>query len=445
MRRRWALLIQILIVGYSSLGRVFAYIGLFPINLFIGEMTLGWFAITRQDAVSFFFVGAKRNRAVELLRYSILIFVGYGVVSILLGHFNQQPISVAAQNFAFNYYVTYLIVGTWVALKNPPFMHQLALGLAWFHGVYGTLWVIILNRIDWFIPGTMNVQIFGQPSAAAVSILMLLSYERRFERVVIPCLLNLFVMMGVQVRAEWVGFMLGFVVWSTLSKKLSHFVSFVLVAVVLISLGLFFNVRLPGTAGRGGEVSVQGVVGRFLAPFDPDLASKYVEGASGLGGTAKWREDWWHNIWQSVNKTDERTFLLGHGYGYPIAGLTQNVQEDVRSPHCVFYFALCYGGWCGVTAFGFLQLSIGYGLYRGYKLTGQAFGFSYWVTYLSMSFLGNSLETPFGAIPFYLICGIGLRPMFEDKITRARTKFLEQLEQRGLLQKALAAEPSLAG
>ena len=212
---------------------------------------------------------------------------------------------------------------------------------------------------------------------------------------------------------------------------MSQFIGFVSVAALICVIGLVFNLKMEGIAGRGGEVSVQGVVGRMIAPFDPALASKFVDDPESLGGTKKWREDWWEQIWLSINHGDEKTFLFGHGYGFTIADLAVNVEDDLRSPHNIFFYSLCYGGWCGAVVFATFQLALLYGLYRAYRMTGRAFGIAFWIVNVTMALLGNEFETPFGAIPYYLILGVHLRPLFENAVMRARNKAIEQMQERG--------------
>ncbi|MBV8782211.1 MAG: hypothetical protein JO353_12515, partial [Phycisphaerae bacterium] len=309
---RWRKMTEFMTIGYESMGRTFSYLGFVPLSLFIGEICLGWFALTRHDAITYFLSGAKRNRAVELIRYSFLAFILFGVVSLFNGFLNRQGGFAALQNFAFNYYAFYLIIGLWTALKNPPFLKRFAIIFGWFHAIYGTAYVLFLNRLPWYIPGTAMVQWFGQPNGAGVAILFLLSYERRFSKIFWPCILNLFVMFGVQVRSEWVGFIIAFLAWSILSKKMSQFMGFISVLVLLGAMGMFFNFKMEGISNRGGEVSVNGVIGRMIAPFNLQLASHFVDDPESLGGTARWREEWWHQIWLSINHGDQRTFLIGH-------------------------------------------------------------------------------------------------------------------------------------
>jgi O-antigen ligase len=83
---------------------------------------------------------------------------------------------------------------------------------------------------------------------------------------------------------------------------------------------------------------------------------------------------------------------------------------DVRTPHSVFFYALGYGGWIGVVLFVSLQATCAALMWRAYRITGQSFGIAVWAFSLLGAFFGNVLETPSGAIPFYLILGLVVGP-----------------------------------
>jgi hypothetical protein len=253
--------------------------------------------------------------------------------------------------------------------------------------------------------------------------------------------MNLIVLLGVQVRAEWVAFVAAISVWAILSRRIMQLFAFTMVVVLLLGVGLLFDIRLPGVSSRGGEISVQGIVGRSVAIVSPSLAARFVDPSvfEAFGGTIQWREDWWHAIWLSINEGGTAMRFFGHGYGYPLASLS-NVGTDIRTPHSIFFFALGYGGWCGVAVFFFFQMSLLYALYRAYLITGQPFGIVFWVYQLSVSQFGPYLESPTGAIPFFLIVGICIAPLFEDPETRAlkRRMVLEQDMPRAPRQAASA-------
>ena len=412
----WLRITQVLVIGYSAASRTFAYLGIAQLKIFLGEVVLGWFLLRKQRAFGWFLLSPPKSPYVEMLRISLVAFVLYGLVSLLLGHFNNPHNTLQAfQNFAFNYYALYLVIGIWVGARYRLQMPKFAMAFGWIHGVYGTLWILLLNRLPLELPGSGGVDLFGQPTGAAAAVLMLFAYERRLGRIALPALLNIFVMVGVQVRAEWLGFLVGVCVWAFLARRMSQLVAMGMLGAMLLAIGLFFDVRFQGVSGRGGEVSVQGVVGRMLAPFDPHLAGKFVEDAEGLGGTAEWRQKWWREIWMTVNEGPPVILLFGHGYGWGITDVVGYVEEGIRTPHCIFFYALGYGGWCGVLVFVFFQGTLAWCLFRAYKLTGQAFGITFWTLGMIMALLGNQLETPFGAIQFYLLAGMTLKPLYVSR------------------------------
>jgi hypothetical protein len=438
MRRRWRLLVEGMTIGYNAIGHAFTYIGIVPLSLLLGEIVLGWFLLTRRDAVNFALFSKRKSRPIELVRFTMVIFLLYGVVTFLNGIVRQLPLFPMVQCSAFNYYALYLLLGIWVGVNNRPFMKQWAIALAWVQAIYGIVWLLYLNRIDYPIPGAPWVQLFSQPMGDAIAILALLSFEPRIAKVAFLCVANFFVLIGVQVRAEWLAFLLATGIWAVLSKRLTQFSSFLGIVIVLLCVGWFFDVRLPGAQGRGGEISVQGIVGRLWATFDPGGAAKYldVSDSESVNGTVKWREDWWHAILVSIDSGDAATFFLGHGYGYPIADLS-NVGGPIRTPHSIFFFALGYGGWCGVLTFFSFQLALFYSLWRVFRITGQPFGVVFWVYELTVAHFGNYMEAPTGAIPFYLIVGICMAPLFEDPVTRAQ-------KQQMILEQDMPRQPPRA-
>ena len=96
-------------------------------------------------------------------------------------------------------------------------------------------------------------------------------------------------------------------------------------------------------------------------------------------------------------------------------------NDDLRTPHSVFYFALGYTGWIGVVLFFGFQAAIGFTLFRAWRFSGDAFGFSIWVSSIASALFENTYETPFGAIPQYLIlgmAGVGAMNRWNDKRSR---------------------------
>ena len=177
------------------------------------------------------------------------------------------------------------------------------------------------------------------------------------------------------------------------------------VALLLIGFGVQFEI--PSPAGRGGAVSSSEILARAIAPIDRDAALDYSRKNADLyAGTTSWRTNWWAAIWSSVHLRTETT-LLGHGYGFPLHDLVPYLRDsDVRTPHNVFFDALGYSGWIGVAIFYGFQAAFGLTLFRVWRATGQSYGIISWLGTLVAAHFGNVFETPFGAIPFYLLTGM---------------------------------------
>lgn len=410
----WARVWSLLLWGHLLFGRSFAYLGIPP--LFIGEIALGAFFLSRPGAVLGRWVSwlvARRVNPLSSLAWALTIFLFYGLFQAFVGLARGYDILSTLKNLAFNVYPLYLFLGLAVGLRYPPLLRKAIWWLAWFNGLYGVLYVLVLNRIDLFLPWAPDVPLFGQPSGSFVALVGLVAFEPRLHRSWLPLLLNTFVLLGVQVRGEWLAFVLALAIWAFLRGRLLRLA--VLSTGVLLLLAAFYaaDLRLPAPEQRGGEISVRGIVARVVAPFNPDVAGKLIgEEAYSLAGTiVGWRIPWWMEIWHAVH-ADFVTALLGLGYGYPLWSLFPVIPEGVRTPHNIFFYTLGYTGWLGVLLFAFFLASLLVALYRAAwrSLSGElAFVLS--CGFIGSSLFGNFFETPFGAIPFFLLTGFGLAPL----------------------------------
>ncbi len=177
-------------------------------------------------------------------------------------------------------------------------------------------------------------------------------------------------------------------------------------------IGFLLDVNLPSPGERGGAISSTEIVARGVAAVSPDMARDLTgsDNVSFYSGTIKWRKMWWEAIWQN-SQENYTNLLIGPGYGFPLKNLVNYLKDkDLRTPHNVFYYALGYSGWIGVVIFFSLQIACGVLLWRTYKVTGQAWGLAVWASGLTAAFFGNVMETPAGAIPFYLTMGLFVGP-----------------------------------
>ncbi|MER3523037.1 MAG: hypothetical protein C4326_02975 [Ignavibacteria bacterium] len=412
----WARVWVLLVLGYALMGRTFAYLGVPSLKVFIGELILGAFVIIRGNRVLrtwFTWLLGYGPRALLVLAWASALFFSYGILQamrgvLLLGH----ELIIVLQNFVFNVYPLYLFLGLWVGQARPALLRNVVRWLAWANGIYGTLYVLLLNRLDVTLPWAPDITLFGQPGGSALALLGLLSLESRPVRVWPLLVLNFFVLLGVQVRGEWLALGAGLFVWMVLRRDPSRVALLGATAVLLFAAMYALDLRIPAPETRGGEISVRGVVARGLAPLNPDAAATLIgEEAYSLAGTIMdWRVPWWLSIWDEVHR-DVISALLGLGYGYPLYSLLPFISEGIRTPHNVFFYALGYSGWLGVIFFFTFQFSLGYAVYWASMSSKNHFGPALWVSLLCSALVGNFFETPFGAIPFYLLIGYGLSPL----------------------------------
>jgi len=420
--RFWAIAVGFTMLGYLSMTRSFAYLGVRALNIYVGEVVLGLFLLSRTKDILGKWASALTTKAqLGQLSWAYYLFLGYGVVELLRGIVEGYSPFTAFQNLVFNVYPLYIFIGLWVGSLYPNYLGKFFMLLAWVNGVYGLLYIIVLDpmtQVDSPI-GDDYVALFGQPAGSAVAILGLLCFETRLRRAFLPLLLNAFTLLALMVRAEWLGFAIGFAIWGILSRRLGKTLVVAGAIIVLLGAGYAADFSIPAPSGRGGQISTKDVIGRGLSAIAPEIASGYSESAVTSAGTVEWRRTWWKAIWDSVHETNTG-ILFGHGYGFPIAELVTYLENQViRTPHNIFYFCLAHGGWVGVILFFAFQLTILRLHWMTYKITKQPFGIAFLAMCVSGAFFGNFFETPFGAVPYYLITGLAI---VTAPATRLRSK-----------------------
>ena len=424
----WPRVFAVLIVGYLSVSRAFAYVGIPIWKVFIGEVVL---------ALSFLW-GPKMNGKfwpwvtlklplLKSLSVSYALFFGFGILQVLHGILVGNPPLVAMRDFAFNYYPIYFFLGLWAGIARPDLLPRLIRCFAWFNGIYGVLFLLYLNRVSWFIPGvgdeTTPIAIFGQPIYSFVALLGLLAYEKHLWRIWHLLFLNAFVMLGMQIRTEWLAFGIGVLVWGVITKQGKRLLQAGAIVGALLGMMYLTNFTLPSPQGRAEEdISVRQLADRAMAVFRADLSDESA--AAGLGeadsqeATFVWRTVWWLAIWNSAVE-DGHAAVLGHGYGFPLGDLVPYLAgQFIRTPHNEFFFALGYTGWIGVALFFAFEVGILRLLWKVNRKTGEPFGVPYWAAMMAYGMFFPLGETPYGAIPFYLITGwIAARIVFDKQLS----------------------------
>ncbi|MHB8899061.1 MAG: O-antigen ligase family protein [Thermoguttaceae bacterium] len=419
-RDEWlALLVVFLIVGYLTMSRTFAHLGLAP--LYVGELSLLAIALSKPGVLTETWGRAGlRSGPASSLATAYYVFLTYGVLQtvrgILLGH-NAR---VAVENLVFQVYPVFFFVGLWVGRRHPDTLRKWMLPFAWIQGLYGLVYVVILipsglvDQND--MPTDGAVAWFGQPYGPAVAVLALMSFYPQFRTTAIPLILNVCAFLALEVRAAWVSFSLILPLWGWLSGNLGRIAKVAVVLGLLLLAGFVADVRVPAIGTRTSETgaSVRASTSRVVALIDRDLAERISPSAASAAGTISWRQDWWSAILSRVNATPT-TALVGPGYGYPIWNLhPMHLREQVlRTPHNAYVYAIGYTGWLGLLLFLAFQATLGALLWRAYRISGQPFGVCYWLMIVIWAAFDNFLEAPYGAIPFYLLTGLAASPALE--------------------------------
>jgi hypothetical protein len=420
----WSKWVLFLLLGYSLTGRSFAYLGIPPAKLFIGELTLAAFIFLRpRKLFDPWIKGLTQGGPLGPFAWVLLGSIAYGIFEVIRGVLLGFSPIIAIENLVFNIYPIYLFLGLWVGRRHPELLLKYFQLYAICFCIYAPAYMLFLNKLNVAMPGADGVSVFGQPGGGGVIILALLCLDPKPSRFWFPMTVAAAMFLAGQVRAEWVGMGLALLIWGTLSKKMTKVAAVGAGIAVLLAIGFASDVNIPAPQQRGGNISSREIVARGLAAISPALAQD-VTGSANVGfynGTITWRETWWRAIWTN-SQENYTNFLIGPGYGYLLKNLVNYLKDsgDLRTPHNIFYYALGYSGWLGVFFFFSLQATCGALTWRAYRITGQSFGVAIWASTLFTAFFGNAFETPTGAIPCYLTLGLIIGPTLSMVRSRAR-------------------------
>jgi hypothetical protein len=126
-------------------------------------------------------------------------------------------------------------------------------------------------------------------------------------------------------------------VWGVLTRKINRLLAGFSLVSALLLIGYISDFSIPSPRGRGGVISTREIIGRAVAPVDPELSQELTPRARAFAGTAYWRKNWWTAIWASTHH-DLETAAFGHGYGFPMTDLVSYLRgEPIRTPHNDFF------------------------------------------------------------------------------------------------------------
>jgi hypothetical protein len=410
----WSTWVLFLLVGLSLTGRSFSYLGIPPAKLFIGDLTLAAFIFLRPRKLFDPWIEAlTKGGPLGPVAWVLLASIAYGILEVIRGVLAGFSPLIAIENLVFNVYPIYLFLGIWLGMQRPGLLLRFIQVFAICFCIYAPAYLLFLHNVTLEMPGSEGVTVFGQADGGGFIILGLLCLDPKPSRFWLPITNGAIVFLAAQVRAEWVGMSLALLIWGILSRRMSKVVAFAVAIVALLAIGFALDINIPSPGERGGAISSAEIVARGISAVSPDLARDLTgsENTRFYRGTVTWREKWWTAIWANSQQS-YKNLLIGPGYGFLLRNLVNYLKDssELRTPHNVFFYALGYSGWIGVTLFFALQVCCGALLWRAYRFTGQSFGIAAWASSLLAAFFGNVMETPSGAIPFYLTMGLFIGP-----------------------------------
>ena len=355
----WPQIVGLLLVGYLTIARSFAYLGIPP--LFIGEIVLGTFMLLKpRVALGTWVASLLRVSPLSTLSLTLFVFLAYGLWQVGRGVLGGSGLVYTLKFFVFNYYTLFMFLGMWIGFHSPDYMRKLIRVVAWVNGIYGILFLAALRYVEAYIPGS-NVPLFSAPAGQTVVILGLLCLERDLRSVWFILLLNIIVTLVWQVRAEWLGLAAGILAWGVLTNRLGRVLAIGMAGLAVLGAIELAGLNLPGRTGDRVSLSENLVAHRRshqpgssqAVESERQISRGHGRVAGALvGADLDFRS--FHTDARGV-----RTWLRLRPLRLAPAEVRSGQENwEVRTPHSVFYYALGYTGWVGVAIFGALQLAI---------------------------------------------------------------------------------------
>ena len=248
---------------------------------------------------------------------------------------------------------------------------------------------------------------------------------------------------GTHGRGAILGFVAGLVAIATSSRQ--RLITWSIYGAAIFGLLLIIAPMTPEPDGAGPPLDPVVQISRVIASDYPDLAVRLLKWRAGgklTGGyrgevdnlygardTAGWRKAIWRNAIHSLKTTSLQ--LMGQGEGTSIGDLTPDGQ-DIHTPHNISIYCIYYTGYLGLAIF-FLMLFVMWlaGIHVDDPVLRTLYSATFWCT-LMVAITGNFLESPIGAVPFYLWQGVllGLDQRLTTNAKQARKLRAEMEHQQ---------------
>jgi hypothetical protein len=400
----------VILLGYTLLGRTFAYLGAPPV--FVGEVVLGLgllATLARRQG----WRGSPPPVALGIAAYMLWSAVrtvpylgAYGLVALRDGAMWGYALFAI---LVYRSVTTKGIIGRisqWYARLFPPWL------LVW---VPLALFLKFENPLFWVKPGDLAVHLAGA-SAFLLSGLYANSVSKPSRLHFPEPLLYLFWLLGCLL-----------VLFSNRGGTLAILASVVVVlllrpgravrkvawigAIVLVTT--LTSVAFDARMAIGDREASAREIATIFSSIGGSSSSDQLE------ATRRWRLDWWEKIWGYT--VHGPYFWMGKGFGVNLAtddGFQVLDGELLRSPHNGALTVLARSGVPGLAIWLVVQLAFAIGMVRAYLRALRAGSehpaqlqlwiLAYWVAALVNSCFDVYLEGPQGAIWFWSLVGFGM-------------------------------------
>lgn len=418
------IVVLILLIGYWSFGKAFAYLGIYPI--YIGECALvvgvlWWLSCGR------LYVPRTLSCVIYLCLLCIVSF--QALVSIV---FLQQPLMEVVRNISIIYYglfglITYTLSGS-LASKAPPANILLNVALprvsVWaLSGLtvsaIGYLWFV--DKLPVF-PKTDVPILYFKPTDAIMPLIVTIGLWQQgyIKWYYGPWALILIFIAAARSRSALFSFVLALVLLWRLNRRTTALATLIAASVGIL---VFSGLRIP--IGYR-EVSFKQYVANTVSALRPEAA---VELDPSTHNTIVWRLNWWSAILGDA--VSHRRILIGLGWGANLANAfgfqtasNPEALTALRHPHNATIGIIARGGWITglywalFNTFFLIELGIAMTRRRREAL-GNDLCRLVWV-YAVLALLNSStdvfLESPQNAIPYWMTVGVGWRLIVGQRV-----------------------------
>lgn len=396
---------ELVIIGYLAFGRAFAHLGVAP--AYPAEVFLVASIFVGSGAALQLYLRELARGAVVAVMMSA--FLAWGLVEVARGIVGQYTFIDSMRGLATHYYPLLFFVGWQLASRTDP---------AWFVAMLKrvsgmvTASGILVAGLSHFAGGFQALSLLMSPPAMpSYTAVGLLAFGPSLGALFYPLFGgNLIALLLNPGRASWVSLIVGIglvVITAGRPAVRRLLITGGLLAVLLVTVGPL----LPVAHGRGGDLSPRWIAARLVTLTDPDLAEQMIaeDGSTSdvsdirsISGTKEWRKRFWQATFDSLDAED--LWLVGHGYGFSLGTLIHD--QEVHTPHNFGVYLLGYTGYVGAALFVGLILALLMAFRALDRGPFRTFLFAQLAATLIVAAFGNALETPFLAVPFYLVMGL---------------------------------------